>query len=589
MLLDRWNRPKSVALILVGAFGILTVAALAASLTWGEASELALPSNAGSSASAKFQAQTASANSIDCSHPGSCVAVGFYRDSFGADQAMVLGGSSGKWEQGSEIVPPPDAAQNPSAELRGVACTDSRACVAVGSYVSGFERKPMLVTESDGVWNQAATITLPPDSAAESTAELNAVSCGVGSCVAVGSYVDRDGDTNAMELTETAGSWTPARQIAAPANAAVDPRGYTILTSVSCASTSCTTVGYFADELTSIRVMGADETNGTWHQSTELKSPEDAGSNPNAYLHSVSCAAPESCVAVGSYSDGASFHATVIEEDGGTWGRGTALAAPSNGSAEANPWLYAVTCPAAGHCLAVGGYNTSAGVPGAMTASQSDGTWDRPTQIAPPTASPSEAALLSVACPSSSSCVAVGQYTDNPSESDYAAMVVAAGPQTTDEAAVDSHTATPTRRVAAAIQRPKVSGLSLSNRRFRVARQATAITARSAPAGTRFRFTMSTAARLQIKIQHISALHRRDAHCVHRNARSKRARAKRCIRSHTVVWLTRAHEAQGPDSVAFSGRIGRRALAPGSYRATLTASGEGGRSQPVSVAFTVLR
>jgi hypothetical protein len=43
----------------------------------------------------------------------------------------------------------------------------------------------------------------------------------------------------------------------------------------------------------------------------------------------------------------------------------------------------------------------------------------------------------------------------------------------------------------------------------------------------------------------------------------------------------------GADVVAFSGRIGRRALAPRVYGAVLTASNAGGRSKPVGLVFIV--
>jgi len=46
---------------------------------------------------------------------------------------------------------------------------------------------------------------------------------------------------------------------------------------------------------------------------------------------------------------------------------------------------------------------------------------------------------------------------------------------------------------------------------------------------------------------------------------------------------------KGLDAVAFSGRIGRRALSPGPYRAALSASNGGGSSKPVLLGFTVVR
>jgi hypothetical protein len=67
-----------------------------------------------------------------------------------------------------------------------------------------------------------------------------------------------------------------------------------------------------------------------------------------------------------------------------------------------------------------------------MVVSEAGGTWGEASQIIPPLTTTDEAGLLSVVCPVLGSCVAVGQYTANSAESDYEAMVVTGGPQSTD-------------------------------------------------------------------------------------------------------------------------------------------------------------
>jgi hypothetical protein len=47
--------------------------------------------------------------------------------------------------------------------------------------------------------------------------------------------------------------------------------------------------------------------------------------------------------------------------------------------------------------------------------------------------------------------------------------------------------------------------------------------------------------------------------------------------------------AAGRHSIAFSGRIGRKALRPGRYRATLVARNAGGKSDAVRLTFRVVR
>jgi hypothetical protein len=137
-----------------------------------------------------------------------------------------------------------------------------------------------------------------------------------------------------------------------------------------------------------------------------------------------------------------------------------------------------------------------------------------------------------------------------------------------------------------------ISGASLTHKRFRVSRQATPISATArtkAPLGTRFRFTLSAAAKLTIAITRSAPGLRRGHSCVAPTAKLRRTHAKRCGRTLRFGTLTRSREPGGADSVAFSGRVGHRPLSPGVYTALLSASNAGGPSKPVTLTFTVVR
>jgi hypothetical protein len=56
-----------------------------------------------------------------------------------------------------------------------------------------------------------------------------------------------------------------------------------------------------------------------------------------------------------------------------------------------------------------------------------------------------------------------------------------------------------------------------------------------------------------------------------------------------VGTLTRANLQNGSNTIAFSGRLGKRALRPGAYKATLRARNAKGRSKPVAVKFSVVK
>jgi hypothetical protein len=135
---------------------------------------------------------------------------------------------------------------------------------------------------------------------------------------------------------------------------------------------------------------------------------------------------------------------------------------------------------------------------------------------------------------------------------------------------------------------PTITAARLTNKRFRVAKQATAISARKAPLGTSFRFTLSAAAKLQIAITRSAAGLRHGRSCLAPSAKLKRAHAKHCTRTLTLGTLTRLSELEGAGSVPFSGRIGHRALSAGGYNAVLLASDAGGRSKPVTLSFVIV-
>jgi Regulator of chromosome condensation (RCC1) repeat len=135
---------------------------------------------------------------------------------------------------------------------------------------------------------------------------------------------------------------------------------------------------------------------------------------------------------------------------------------------------------------------------------------------------------------------------------------------------------------------PTISKGCFTNRSFHVGRQTTAISAKRAPLGSTLCFTLSTAAKVKVAITRSAPGLRHGRSCVALSATLVRAHAKRCTRTLTMGTFTRAREAQGTDSFPFSGRIGRRPLAPGSYLAVITASNTAGSSKPVAVAFTII-
>lgn len=138
---------------------------------------------------------------------------------------------------------------------------------------------------------------------------------------------------------------------------------------------------------------------------------------------------------------------------------------------------------------------------------------------------------------------------------------------------------------------PRLSRVSMTNRRFRVGKKRTAVVARKrkrrAKVGTTFRFTLDQAATVTIRIDRLTKGKRVKKRCV--APKAKLRKHKSCVRARKRGTLTRKSLAAGARRVAFSGRIGKRKLPVGSYRATLTATAAGLKSKPVRLRFTVVR
>ena len=133
---------------------------------------------------------------------------------------------------------------------------------------------------------------------------------------------------------------------------------------------------------------------------------------------------------------------------------------------------------------------------------------------------------------------------------------------------------------------PALTGLRVTARRFRVGPSATPLVA-GTPRGTRFRYMLSEPALVTFAIARRVPGRRSGRRCVRPTRRL--LGAKRCRRYVSVGSLRRMSMA-GSLSVPFSGRIGRKALVPGSYRLRVTATDEAGnRSLPATATFTVVR
>jgi hypothetical protein len=416
--------------LVAGASGLTAVAATspspaaAASSTW---TPTAAPTS-GLSPTARTNPRVMILASA-CPAAGSCVAVGFYFDSSDNQQGLIETLSGGIW---TAMTAPlgtlsPAAGTDPEAILDALSCPAAGSCVVVGYYKdSSGNDQGLIETLSAASWTAmtAPLSMLSPAAGTDPEMVLDALSCpAAGSCVAVGYYNDSSNQQYGLIETLSAGTWTPttAPTSGLSPTARTDPE--MVLDALSCpAAGSCVAVGNYDD--TSSYVQGLIETlsGGIWTPTTAPTSTLSPAAfiNPVAYLDALSCPAAGSCVAVGTYTDSSSNHQALIEIlSGGTW---TAITAPTSGlspTAGTDPQasLHDVSCPAAGSCTVVGGYQDSSGSYQGLIETLSAGTWTptaAPTSGLSPAAGSDPAAYVEVlSCPAAGSCVAVGSYEDS--------------------------------------------------------------------------------------------------------------------------------------------------------------------------------
>jgi hypothetical protein len=132
-----------------------------------------------------------------------------------------------------------------------------------------------------------------------------------------------------------------------------------------------------------------------------------------------------------------------------------------------------------------------------------------------------------------------------------------------------------------------ISRLKMTRRTFAVGPKSTAKrAAKRRKPGSAFRFRLSERANVTIRIARVLPGRRVGKRC--RRPTGKLVRRRPCKRYRNVATLTRRNRRAGGNVVSFSGRIGKRALKRGRYRATLTAvDGARNRSKPRRITFRI--
>jgi hypothetical protein len=260
----------------------------------------------------------------------------------------------------------------------------------------------------------ATEALLPFNANAVPDAALYAVSCpDTSTCVAGGEYTDTSGNRQALLTVKSGGTWK-AIMAPLPANAAGNP--YAAVASVSCpSSTDCMAGGTYTDDSGQAQGLLLRWSDGSWI-ATEAPLPADAttqatpvtGPNPGPPGGLVvSCPAVSECFAVGSYAVDGYYRGWLLSWSGGSWSAAEAPL-PSNAASTPDAMLFTLACPSTSECVAGGDYyHTTTTSPNGdhVLLTWKGGSWT-PQEM--PLNTSGQLADSALACPTTSACMNVG-------------------------------------------------------------------------------------------------------------------------------------------------------------------------------------
>jgi len=333
---------------------------------------------------------------VSCSSSDSCTAVGDYLNSASDVLTLAEHWNGHQWR----IETTPNAPNVNSNLLNAVSCAGPKSCTAVGYFVTGKSVVRALVEQWDGTtWSLVPT---PLPSGAHSV-ELSGVSCSAtDACEAVGEYLKNEISGQYQPLAEMwdGSIWT----VQSTPNPLAE--NGSSLSTVSCTATdACTAGGNFAYDDVAQSIFAFRWNGMSW---VSQHQPNPGGNDDNT-SDGMSCPASNLCSMVGSWVNAADQVESLAEHwDGRGWDRQST----PNPSGAGSTGLSGVSCPGSLACTAVGVSSPAANPEESSTLAEYwNGTkWAIQATPNPPGAPIS--ALDAVDCPSTATCVAVGEAWD---------------------------------------------------------------------------------------------------------------------------------------------------------------------------------
>jgi hypothetical protein len=274
---------------------------------------------------------------VSCPSSGACTAVGEYAREKASNTYLTLAEAWNGSEWLLQSTPNPGGAAN--SALRGVSCTSSSLCAAVGYYQNS---SGIYFALGEG-WNGAEwQLQSTPEPAGAGNSVLNGVACPApAGCTAVGTYEDSAGVDMPFAEGWNGVKWSLQTMPAPTGGKGINPNG------VACAATTaCMAVGEYKNS-SSVYVPFAESWNGVKWAEQSLPVPSGA---THTWMNGVSCSSASACTAAGYY-EGSSAYLPFAERWNGTeWSLQTLPTA----SGSSDTFIDGVSCPTASSCTASG-------------------------------------------------------------------------------------------------------------------------------------------------------------------------------------------------------------------------------------------
>jgi hypothetical protein len=142
-------------------------------------------------------------DSLSCSDLADCVAVGsFTRKGTSVEQGVMTQEVGGTWSALRLIQRPAGAFAAGGSDLDSVSCTSPGNCLAVGSYAATRSvERPLGDVEKNGVWARSVVLSVPTDATKSGSSSALSVSCASATSCVVGGTYQRSSTEAAYEAT----------------------------------------------------------------------------------------------------------------------------------------------------------------------------------------------------------------------------------------------------------------------------------------------------------------------------------------------------------------------------------------------------